>query len=136
MTKVFISKPTKTYVSITIFTKDGGTLKQTIRTIRDLKDAIAYIQDNKDVMRVVDACKALIDPKDYSDMKKLYKPTTKQVKKAIENRKARENWYAKNEKQLDREVNRMVNHPGFMGTGVTRQDVDATVSKEVQALYN
>ena len=136
MTQFTITKTTKTAVTALVTYKTGKEVKHVIKNRQTFMDTICYILDNKEIIRLLKACETVLDVNTIKDVKKLYAPTKAQKAKSAASREVRQNWYGQNEKQLNKEIEKMVNHPGFMGHGITRKEIDSTVSKEVQKLYN
>jgi hypothetical protein len=130
-----VVKTTKKYITIIITYKTGEQGRHTIRNNQSFNDAMAYIQDNKDIIALLKICSPLITTDYAQQVKRLYKPTAKQKADAKKQREERENWFKKNEKYLDAETEKMANHPGFLGMGVSIQEVNSTISKECQGIY-
>jgi hypothetical protein len=135
MSKVQITKTTKTYVSFSLICNDGSLKKATVRDWGTFNSAISVLNDKKDIKTVLDSCKGVLTAADYSAIKKHFFPTTKEVTTATKSRKAKETYFVQNAKQLDAMTDKMANHPGFLGKSVSRSELNSTVSKEVQKLY-
>jgi hypothetical protein len=135
MSQFEVVKTTKKSVTVIITYKTGKQGRHTIRNNQSFNDAMAYIQDKKDIIALLKICSDLVTSDYTQQVKRLYAPTAKQKAEAKKQRESRENWFKKNEKYLDAETEKMANHPGFLGKGVTIQEVNATITKEVQSIY-
>jgi hypothetical protein len=135
MSQFEVVKTTKKSVTVIITYKSGKQGKHIIKDNATFGDAASYMQDNNDIVDLLKICSPLITTDYAQQVKKLYAPTAKQKADAKKQREERENWFKKNEKYLDAETEKMANHPGFLGKGVTIQEVNATITKEVQSIY-
>lgn len=130
-----VTSKTKSSVSILLTTKTGRKLKITVKDKTTFNDAISYIQEKSNIINLLKECAFLFDAVTIKDYKRLYAPNKKQLNVIKKNNQAREQWYKDNEKLMNKEIEKMVNHPGFMGTGVSRQDIESVADKEVLKLY-
>jgi hypothetical protein len=98
-------------------------------------DCLLYIENKKEQKELIELLSCILTLPEITQLKSLITPSNKQIELARKNtthRKALTKSSAY-QKSLQKEINRMVSHPGFMG----KDNVSATriVEKEVQLLY-
>lgn len=130
-----ITNTTKTYVTFQVTTKINTQVKVTVKDWSTVNKVLSFLDDKKEIKKVIDGCKAVLQVKDYQQLKSHFFPTVKETKKAAKSCEARKNYFALNEQKMDAEINKMANQPDFLGGGVTRSELNSTVCKEVQKLY-
>lgn len=135
MTQYTVTKATKKSVTVAITYKTGKVASHTIKDRQSFLDAVAYIVKDAECVNLLKDCSSVLDASTVKELQRFYTPTKTQKEAATKNKVSRENWYKKNEKRLNQEIEKMANHPGFLGAGVSKQDIDSVATKEVRKLY-
>lgn len=118
MPGIEIVKITKKSVHVMITTKNNNKIKQLVKDWVTFNDACGYLINKNDIKSLLEASTNVLSASDIKRIEEHYFPTNNTLSKAKKQRSERDQWFTNNEKQLDAYIEKMANHPGFLGKNV------------------
>jgi hypothetical protein len=129
-----VTKSTTKYVSVSFISRIGKESKSTVRDWGSLCTVIGLVSD-VDTVALIEACKPVLSADDYSIAKRHYAPTAKQVSDAKKSWDSKLAYFDKNEDKMNKEIDKMASHPGFLGNKVSRSEFESVAGKQVRVVY-